>query len=273
MRPVAAQEADGRTVTVRFEATFGDVPVSCATTYRDIGTSRSSVAITDFRFYVMDVRLVRPDGTEVPLSLSVDDLWQQDDVALLDFEDGTQRCANGTAETRDQVEGRAPGGLYTGLRFRVGVPFARNHRDPTLQPSPLNLTRMFWTWNAGYKFLRLDLRTAGQPQGWVVHLGSTGCTPNTTPLEVPTSCRFPNDVKVDLSPFDPDRDRVRVDLRALLADADVDVNDPDTAAGCMSGREDGDCKAVFGALGLPFGDAPGGTQRVFEVARRPEGAR
>jgi len=256
-----------RTVTIHFEATVGDAPAACGRTYSDVGRSGSSVTITDFRLYVMAVRLMRADGTDVPVALSVDDLWQQDDVALLDFEDGTQTCANGTPETRYIVEGRVPDGQYTGVRFRIGVPFARNHRDPTLQPSPLNLSRMFWTWNAGYKFLRLDLRTSGQPQGWVVHLGSTGCTPGATPLDVPTTCRYPNDVSVDLPAFDPDRDVVRVDLSALLAEADVDTNQPDTAAGCMSSRDDRDCTAIFQAIGLPFGEAPGGNQRVFSVAR------
>jgi len=256
-------------VTIRFEAAVGEQAFACGTRYDGIGITASTITASDFRFYVSNVRLIRADGADVPVALTPDGLWQQDDVALLDFEDGSRTCANGTPELRDVVEGRVPAGRYSGLRFTVGVPFEKNHRDPTLQPSPLNLTRMFWTWNAGYKFLRLDLRTSGLPQGWVVHLGSTGCSPGGTPLDVPTACRFPNDVRVDLPAFDPDGDAVRVDLRTLLAGADVDVNQPETAAGCMSAQDDRDCAAIFQAFGLPFSGGPAGTQRVFRVVARP----
>ena len=84
-----------------------------------------------------------------------------------------------------------PAGNYTGVRFEVGLPFDKNHAEVTLQPSPLNLSRMFWNWNAGYKFMRLDIRSTGQPRGWLVHLGSTGCTPTGKPSIVPVSCAPP----------------------------------------------------------------------------------
>ena len=39
-----------------------------------------------------------------------DGKWQLDDLALLDFEDGTSSCVNGTPEVNDRVTGR-PAGL------------------------------------------------------------------------------------------------------------------------------------------------------------------
>lgn len=265
--PVSAPTDARRQVAIRFEATVGDEAFACGRRYDGIGVSGSSITVADFRFYVSAVRLIRDDGTEVPVPLTVDGLWQQEDVALLDFEDGTTSCANGTPELRNLIEGRVPEGHYVGVRFAVGVPFDKNHRDPTLQASPLNLTRLFWNWNAGYKFLRIDLRTTGQPQGWVIHLGSTGCTPR-GPTAVPASCASPNDVPVHLPAFDVDRDVVRVDLRALLADANVDVNQTDTAFGCMFAPTDGDCVPLARRLGLPFGDAPIAAQQVFTVRPR-----
>lgn len=262
----ATSSLDGeRSVTLHFEATVGGEAFSCGSRYEGIGVTRSSITVGDLRFYVSAVRLIRDDGADVPVSLIADDLWQQDDVALLDFEDGTASCANGTPETRLVVEGRAPAARYTGVRFTVGVPFEKNHREPTLQPSPLNLTRMFWNWNAGYKFLRIDLKTTGQPQGWVIHLGSTGCTPGGGPTIVPVSCASPNDVIVALPAFDVDRDVVGFDLGALLADANVDVNQNETPVGCMSGARDDECVPLFRQLGLPFRDAPLAAQRVFTV--------
>ena len=262
----ASSEAK-RKVALHFEATVGDDPLTCGTSYDGIGVTRSSITIADFRFYVSNVRLIRDDGTDRPVALDADGLWQQDDVGLLDFEDGTTSCANGTPEVRHVVDGTVATGRYTGVRFVVGVPFEKNHREPTLQPSPLNLTRMFWNWNAGYKFLRIDLKSTGQPQGWMIHLGSTGCTPDEGPTRVPVSCRAPNEVAVTLPMFDVDRDVVRFDLRALLAEANVDINDADTAVGCMSGPTDADCAPIFRRLGLPFGDIGVGRQAVFTVRR------
>jgi uncharacterized repeat protein (TIGR04052 family) len=202
------------------------------------------------------------------VALTQDGLWQLDDVALLDFEDATGGCANGTEQTRDVVEGTVPAGDYTGLRFDVGLPFEKNHRDQTLQPSPLNLSRMFWSWNAGYKFMRLDIRTTGQPRGWMVHLGSTGCEPSAAPSTIPVSCAHRNAVTVDLPGFSAPRDLVELDVAALLAASNVDSNTEKTALGCMSGGTDPECTGLFGQLGLAIGDRPAGPQKVFRA--RPQ---
>jgi uncharacterized repeat protein (TIGR04052 family) len=261
----AAAQSSGEPVRLRFAAVVGDTPIACGAIYDGVGTTRSKVSIVDFRFYVSRLRFVKADGGEIPVTLTPDGLWQFDDVALLDFENGTARCANGTEQTRDVIEGTVPIGEYTGVRFDLGLPFEKNHRDPTLQPSPLNLSRLFWSWNGGYKFLRMDLRTTGQPKGWMLHLGSTACEPATTPTTVPISCAKPNRVTVDLPGFVPARDVVELDLLALLVTSDVDANAPKTGLGCMSGPSDPECGPLFEQLGLPWGDRPAGPQKVFRA--------
>jgi uncharacterized repeat protein (TIGR04052 family) len=263
LQPSLPARGPAPAVRLRFAAVVGDAPLRCGVEYRDIGTSKSTITLTDFRFYVSRVRLLTADGGERPVTLDQDGLWQAEDVALLDFEDGTGGCANGTEPTRDVVEGEAAAGPYTGVRFDVGLPFEINHRDPTLQPSPLNLTRMFWSWNAGYKFLRLDLRTAGQPNGWGVHLGSMACTPNDRASAAPVSCAQPNLVPVELRDFDPSRDAITIDIARLLAASDVDRNTPGTGGGCESGIGDPECAPIFSQLGLA-----GAPQSVFRV--RPQ---
>lgn len=252
-------------VNVKFVATAAGAPVSCGARIGGIGTTRSTISLVDFRFYVSKVRLVRADGSEAPVALEQDGLWQLDDVALLDFENGTGACANGTEQTRDLVTGTVPAGDYTGVRFDVGLPFDKNHGEPTLQASPLNLSRMFWNWNGGYKFMRLDIRSTGQPRGWLVHLGSTACTPSDTPTTVPVSCAHQNVVSVDLPAFAAARDVIELDVAALFARSDVDVNTKDTAMGCMSGSTDPECRGLFAQLGLAIADLPAGTQKVFRV--------
>ena len=257
-----AWAADQR-VAVRFQAMVGSEKFACGRTYSGIGTTGSTLSPHDFRFYVHNVALIDDSGKSVPLELEQDGKWQLDDVALLDFENATGGCVNGTPDTNDQVAGTVPQGHYTGVRFTLGVPFNKNHTDLTTQPSPLNLTALAWVWNAGRKFARLDFASTGMPRGYSIHLGSTGCTPNNVKTAPPVQCSEPNRVDVEFAAFDVQSDVVVADLAALLKDTDIDTNQEKTAAGCMSSQQDKDCAGIFANLGLPFAGKPGSRQSFF----------
>lgn len=248
--PAVMMAAD---VEIRFKAVVGQQELACGKSYGGVGTSKSTVTPRDFRFYVHNVRVVNRAGKEVPVTLKQDEKWQLDEVALLDFENGTGACSNGTAELNMKVLGTVPDGEYAGLRFRIGVPFEKNHTDPTATPSPLNLTALSWVWNAGRKFARLDFSSTGAPRGYAVHLGSTGCTPNEARTVAPEKCLQPNVVDVRLDGFDVSRDVAVADLAVLLQDSDVDST-AKGMAGCMSGPDTPACKPLFLHLGLPIGD-------------------
>ena len=250
-------------VAVRFQAMVGNEKLACGRTYSGVGTTASKLSPRDFRFYVHNVALIDDSGKSVPLQLDQDGKWQLDDVALLDFEDGTAGCINGTPDVNDRVTGTVPEGHYTGLRFTLGVPFQKNHTDLTTQPPPLNLTALAWVWNAGRKFARLDFSSTGMPRGYAIHLGSTGCTPNKVKTAPPAQCSEPNRPEIELAAFDISSDVVIADLAALLKDTNIDTNQEKTAAGCMSSPEDGDCVGIFANLGLPFAGKPAGKQTFF----------
>lgn len=243
-------------------------PFACGEKYDGIGTSKSTITVSDLRFFVSGIALLDAAGKATPLALTQDGKWQNGQVALLDFENGTATCSNGTPDVRTTIEGTVPAGGYVGVRFDIGLPFEVNHKDPTTAPSPLNLSRLFWNWNGGYKFARIDMKTTGQPQGWVLHLGSTNCTPNNGPTSVPATCANENKPSIVLSSFNPATQTLQFDLAAMLAQSDVDTNTKDTASGCMSGGNDPECKGLFATLGLPFGDVPAGAQSVFTVIPR-----
>jgi uncharacterized repeat protein (TIGR04052 family) len=291
------QAAETQPVTLNFEGMVGDQPFSCTESYR-LGTAETMAMPTDFRLYVSDVALIDAEGNAVPLTLEQDGKWQYDTVALLDFEDRTGTCANGTPETRTQVVGTVPAGDYQGVQFTVGVPFDLNHDDATLAPSPLNLTSLWWNWRGGYKFLRVDLEThnmsaevpvqpkgeghsghgsghgttthTGDPghragaSGFAIHLGSTGCQAEGDNLQ-PTSCLNPNRADIVLSEVDPATDTIAVDLAALVQSNDLSTNVPNTPPGCMSAPEDGDCMGIMHNLGLGFDGEPSSGQTVFRV--------
>lgn len=250
-------------VQIRFAAQVGDQPFACGTEYGGIGRSAATILPTEMRFFVSAVELVAADGRTVPVDLDVDGLWQSERVALLDFENGTGPCVNGNAPTREVVTGTVPAGEYVGLRFDVGVPFEDNHLDLTTQPSPLSLSRMFWAWNSGHKFMRVDLRVGDG--GWMIHLGSTHCTPRESATSTPDRCEHPNRPTIELPQFDADEDVVVFDLAALLADADVSRNTEGTAGGCMSSQDDPECAPLFASLGLAHGDRAPVAQSAFRV--------
>jgi len=274
---LGSMAAAERAVTVHFAAHVGDQPFQCGRQYPGVGVTKSTISGRDFRFYVFNVRLMDAAGKETALELEQDGKWQLDDLALLDFEDATGSCANGTPDVNRTIRGKAPEGAYTGLRFTLGVPFNKNHLDPLTQPPPLNLTALMWVWNAGHKFARLDFSSTGLPRGFSIHLGSTGCTPSETRNTIPTSCEAANRVEVSLPTFDVDHDEVIADLAALLQDTDVDKPEnraPEgtesgmrMGAGCMSSPTTADCAGLFANFGLPFGDRPATEQKFFRAAK------
>lgn len=258
--------ATTRDFSIPFRAVVGADPYVCGERYVVNGTG---IEGRDLRFYVSDVRLVTPEGEEMSLVLEQDGLWQYENVALLDFEDGTAGCRNGTPQTRDRITGIAPDGRYGAVRFVLGVPEHLNHINQATAPSPLSLTALFWSWNAGYKFLRAEVLSDGLPQGFFVHLGSTRCMPEGRATAPATSCGNPNRLEVEL-PFDPDEaDHVVFDFAALLEGTALAGGEETQRGACMSSPEDARCAPVFSALGLPFPDRETGEQRVFRVARDP----
>lgn len=258
-------------IRVNFRAMVHDAPFQCGTRYADIGTSHASIVASDFRFYVSDVRLITSRGDTVRAAMQTESPWADQDVALLDFENGAASCANGTPELRDHLVVMAPAAAYRGVVFTLGVPMSRNHEDLAKAAPPLSLSALSWSWLAGRKFLRVDMRaTAGDSAAtpWVIHLGSTGCTKADSAATAPNQCLHPNRATVRLTDFDPDRDVVVADLGAMLARVDVRRNQPRTAAGCMSADSDADCGGLFASLGLPHASSTGPeTPAFFRVMR------
>lgn len=251
---------------LRFAAKVGAANFACGQSY-SLGTPATTYAPSDLRLYVSEIALLTDESERVPFALTTDGTYQSTTVAMLDFEDASGGCTNGTPTTHTTLTGLAPGGHYDTLEFVLGVPFVENHQDATAAAAPLNSSAMFWNWQGGYRFLRADGTTTGLPTGHNVHLGSTGCMPGATPNSV-SSCTAPNRVRVVLSGFDAETSVVNFDLAALLGASNLDTNLAMTPPGCMSSAGDTDCGPIFAKLGLPFGSTAAGTQSVFSVVNQ-----
>lgn len=242
-------------VEIAFSLNLGGTPVSCGTTYRDVGSASAEISLQDARVYVSNFRLLTADGRESPLELEQDGVWQHEGLALLDFEDATGAC-NGNPVTNTTVRAAAPAVPYVGLAFDVGVPESMNHQDPTLAAAPLNLSALTWPWRNGYKYTTIDLETSitsgaveGAP-GFSVHIGAMECGDGSPVRPPAVTCQEQNRPSVRLNRFDASEHIVIIDLAALLAETDLTTNAPDTPSGCMSAADDADCDGIFRRAGL-----------------------
>lgn len=241
------------TVEVKFEAVVREEPFACGKSFGGLGTKNTSAEFTDFKLFVHDLVLVDAAGTRVPVALTQDELYQLDNVALLDFEDGTGACNTGSPETRAVVKGTVPAGsVFVALEFDLGFPEAKNHLDATTAKSPLNIPGMWWSWTGGFKFLRLDAKVPGT---YYFHLGAGGC--DGTP-ELGFRCKQANLPRVRIEGFNLGSTIVRLDVAKLYEKSDLTLKPDqvtDFVPGCMSESADPDCAPLFGQLGVPAGSS------------------
>ncbi|MCS7068753.1 MAG: hypothetical protein RMK51_00990 [Meiothermus sp.] len=144
-------------VELKINLRIGEQPLRFGQTYQTPQGQRYQIEM--LKFYLSEVALVRPDGSEVPAK----------GLVLADFRPG------GPTQGVSVMKMDVPAGQYRGLRFNVGVPRELNHLDAGTQQMPLGVNSgMYWAWNPGYIFYRLE-GLALLPEGnqkWVIHMGT-----------------------------------------------------------------------------------------------------
>lgn len=188
------------------EIWFNGSPLDCNT----FEHNQQIWSIRQFAFFMSDVKISN-ENTEYQPQLSITP-WQTPDVVLIQplLADCAAKSAgeNKTAQhnqtaslalkTNSLLQFSLPFDLETSeqFSFTLAVPFSLNHQNPLLQPSPLNLPAMFWSWRSGHKFFRLDMQ--GPNTNWVFHLGSVGCVAVSTMRAAQKECEQPNRVNFQL---------------------------------------------------------------------------
>lgn len=248
---LASCGSDQQPIEIAFAVQYGDHALGC-------GGDSAPVELTDLRFFLYDLRLFAADGSELPVSLTVDDRWQSNTVALVDLENGAGACLNGSRDMHTVVSGAHLGQASKGLAFRIGVPEALNHANPLLAAPPLSDMAMHWHWTSGYKYIRAGVQTADD--GFFLHLGSSRCKRLGSDT---VRCEDANRPEVRLDDFAPGQDGVVIDLAMLLSGIDLADGEPGR---CMSGPGEADCESPLANLGVAGSDRPGAAAPVFRVA-------
>jgi uncharacterized repeat protein (TIGR04052 family) len=225
-----SKSSDGKAIEV--EIWHNGSPLDCNAFERH----QQVWSIQQLAFFMSEVQLSDKDSHHQPQLRSTP--WQTNDVALiqpnlndcsanLKGEDQTERndfSASEALKTNNYLQFLVPIDLDSleQLSFTLAVPFELNHQNPLLQPSPLNLPNMFWSWRSGHKFFRLDMQ--GLDKNWVFHLGSVGCAAASTMRSPQSECVQPNRVKFRLDKKHNGAKLV-MHLDRLIANTSIQNND------------------------------------------------
>jgi hypothetical protein len=148
------------TVALAFEQTVGTSPLTLNTqTYTTPSGDQFRVSI--FRQYISNVKFNKADGT----SYAVPESYYLVDAAV--------------SSSQEITIADVPVGDYTGVTFTIGVDSARNvsgAQKGALDPN----NNMFWTWNSGYIYTKLEgYSPQSSTGGLVFHIGGFK-SPNNT---------------------------------------------------------------------------------------------
>jgi hypothetical protein len=189
-----SMQSSAQSGTVRFELKanikVGDAPLELGKTYKTPSGAEYQVDLV--RFYASNVQLVKADGSSLlapGVSLTT---WTTETPAVTGaklMDDGQMYSAKAT-QGATFFKLKAPAGEYKGMRFEVGVPKDLNHREASNMALPLGLeSGMFWAWNPGYIFFRIEGKTVvdGKSQPWLLHMGTDNWRMNVNVFDLTTS--------------------------------------------------------------------------------------
>jgi uncharacterized repeat protein (TIGR04052 family) len=256
----AVSTAATQDVTVQFAASVVDTPVDCSSTLTLLGSPSVNARLRDLRFYLSNVRLVSSTGTEVPITLTTNNYQQGSGVnsaVLIDLtDDTTGNCAllaDRRPDLNKVIVGKVPPGTYVRFKATVGLSDALNHGahvDDAV--APLDLPSMGWTWQDGYKFIKLELDPVGGGTNfdgipfttYEAHIASKNCTG----LNAAATCTNANMVSIDI-PLNLVSEQIALDLNEVFRGVDLATNATGVPV-CHSDVDDTDCARLFTNLGL-----------------------
>lgn len=147
-------------VEMEFENVAGNAAVQLNSTTPYTTAAGDQFTITALRYYISNIKLKKADGSE---------FVQRESYYLID-----QGIENSHKFTIPNV----PLGDYNGVTFTIGVDSTRNVSGA--QVGALAPSDMFWTWNSGYIYTKLEGRSTQSANGAIIfHIGGFK-SPNNT---------------------------------------------------------------------------------------------
>lgn len=218
-------------------------------------------AIDQLLFFMSDLQVQLHDDSWQPLSL-LKTKFQTPKIALLGQYCDNHNQASSLKNWQITLANDIDLAEVKALRFTLGVPFSKNHLNPLTQESPLNLPSMFWVWQTGHKFLRLELSSAHS--SWLFHLGSTGCVAASS-LRMPSkACLYPNRKTFQVPITEAEGNGAELQLNFHL-DKLLSKVVLASANNCQSQANNPTCQQLFTNLALTGNGAEQANSLIFTV--------
>ena len=214
-----------------FSPVFSTQKITCNT---EIDIQDKKWNINQLQFYVSNVELKNSQDKWHKISLKITP-DQTGNIALLGRSCGETESGNWRLKFSHEITLAD----YTAIRFSLGVPFEQNHLNPLTQASPLNVSSMFWVWQTGHKFARIEMNS--EFDDWLFHLGSTGCKSPSVMRSPSDACLYPNLYTMELALTDTNE--IVFDLANLLGDLKLSME-----TSCQSEHDNAACQQLFSHL-------------------------
>jgi hypothetical protein len=181
-----AQNASITTLTLHFNNKAGDTEIAL-NTGKYINAAGDTFTVSLLQYFISNIQLVKEDGSVYTIPQDSSYFFiQQDDSA-------THSCTL-----------HVPVASYKAIRFLIGIDSIRNtagidKRTGILDPT---LTDMYWGWNSGYIFLKMEGFSSSAPEDaaglhkYRFHIGGFGGYKSRTINNIKTvQLDFPNKIK------------------------------------------------------------------------------
>lgn len=173
--------------SVAVNASYESRPLTCGASFSEQG----KVWRIDKLAWFLTQFAVRENGVWRPLLL-VENEQQVKDAVLIEFVCNKANQVLATVHFGQALDWQK----VQAIRFKLGLPFELNHANPLTQPQPINRPDMFWSWQGGHKFMRIEL--SAEQQSWAFHLGSVGCVSDSAMRAPLRTCIQPNIFEYEL---------------------------------------------------------------------------
>lgn len=206
---ISCSESD-KTTTVNFMPILNNQPISC----EPMQGKGNAWGVGQFWFYLSDLQVMN-DKQWTVISLPNNN-WQQNNIALIGMHCRDNKQANVALQLpafNDDVKS---------LKFTIGLPVNINHQNPLTATGIFNNANMFWTWQQGYKGLRLDLNNESG-DNWAYHIGAVGCQSSSSLRAPTTPCRQTNQVDIVIDNI-KDNIPIIIDLSRVVAGVDIGLH-------------------------------------------------
>jgi len=235
--------ADAENNKITFQVQFSGKNIHCESTFPLSVTTKAMWQYTQLQFFISNIELKNTQGGWYKPAL-IKSPYQSHDIALLGehCNKANKSKRNWSLNFANKVNIKAA----NAIRFTLGIPFRLNHLNPLTQESPLNVPSMFWGWQQGHKFLRLEM-SSRLPQSlktnnWLFHLGSVGCKAS-SPLRSPKQeCLQPNRYTFQL-PLVDNNNTIVLNLSTLLRGISLQSEN-----NCQSAPDNKTCQQLMANL-------------------------